>query len=203
MLKIGAVEIYPLTDAQGTFPRKLDELFPDVDPEQWKPYRRRYPQVFVNANTWHCHYGCFLLKTENRNILVDTGIGSGPADPRYGGIEGGLVDRLADAGVERDQVDTVFFTHLHWDHVSGGLRGGEPTFPKATYFLHQADWDFLRAGWCSTSPMMIAPSPAPDTTRLMLPGLWPGVATAVMSVISSYIPARRIAGIDPAVVFRA
>ncbi len=147
MLKIGAVEIYPLTDAQGPFPRKLDELFPDVDPEQWKPYRRRYPQVFVNANTWHCHYGCFLLKTENRNILVDTGIGSGPADPRYGGIEGGLVDRLADAGVERDQVDTVFFTHLHWDHVSGGLRGGEPTFPKATYFLHQADWDFLRAGW--------------------------------------------------------
>lgn len=199
MLKIANVELIPLTDAQGPFPRKLDQLFPDVEPEQWKPYRRRYPKVFVDSNTWHCHYGCFLLKTDNRNILVDTGIGPGPMDERYGGIKGELIDRLADVGLSRDDVDTVFFTHLHWDHVSGALQDGEPTFPKATYLLHQADWDYLREGWNEArfadsrrvlvslggsgilTLMQGETALTPDITAVTTPGHSPGSMSLVVS----------------------
>jgi glyoxylase-like metal-dependent hydrolase (beta-lactamase superfamily II) len=45
-------------------------------------------------------------------------------------------------------VDTVFFTHLHPDHVGWNLvqAGANPraTFPRARYVMHQADWETFK-----------------------------------------------------------
>lgn len=144
--RIGNVEVVGLADASLTFPFTLDQLFPSVTPERWEPYRQRYPQVFGGPNEWHVDFGCYLLRSEGRTILVDSGIGPSTAPmAALLGTSGELPEKLEREGVEPEQVELVVFTHLHPDHVGWNLQygNGEPklTFPRARYLAHRADWE--------------------------------------------------------------
>src|ERR671911_478472 len=45
-------------------------------------------------------------------------------------------------GVAPDDVDTVFLTHLHGDHLGWSVRpDGEPVFPEARYVTQAAEWE--------------------------------------------------------------
>ncbi len=153
-LTVGNVDVLALTDGGGDFPFPLSQLFPDVSAEAWAPFRQRYPELFGDPDTWRNHYGCYLLRSQGRTILVDTGIGSQATNPGMvtmlaGGVDGRLMAELQAAGVRPEDVDTVFFTHLHPDHVGWNLQqedGGRyrPTFPRARYVAHRADWDTFR-----------------------------------------------------------
>lgn len=148
-LFVGHVEVLALTDSAGDFPMPLSQLFPTVPADAWAPFRQRYPELFSGPDTWHNHYGCYLLRSQGRTILVDTGLGSKATNPGAvhtfaGGIDGRLLAELHAAGVRPEEVDTVFFTHLHPDHVGWNLSQGgatpRPTFPRARYVVHQTDW---------------------------------------------------------------
>jgi glyoxylase-like metal-dependent hydrolase (beta-lactamase superfamily II) len=148
-LFVGNVEVLALTDHAGDFPMPLSQLFPTVPADAWEPFRQRYPELFSGPDTWHNHYGCYLLRSEGRTILVDTGLGSNATSPGAvqkfgGGVDGRLMAELHDAGVRPEEVDTVFFTHLHPDHVGWNLsQGGDnprPTFSRARYVVHETDW---------------------------------------------------------------
>jgi glyoxylase-like metal-dependent hydrolase (beta-lactamase superfamily II) len=150
---IGNVEIVGLTDIEVDSPYPLSQLFPDVPLAAWAPHRQRYPEVFPGPNTWHPHFGGFLLRSQGRTILVDTGMGSAATNPGAvatlaGGADGHLLEELQAVGVRPEDVDTVFFTHLHADHVGWNLsRGGgqtRATFPRARYVTHQADWETFK-----------------------------------------------------------
>jgi glyoxylase-like metal-dependent hydrolase (beta-lactamase superfamily II) len=149
-LAVGNVEVLGLTD-QGPvdydpFPL-LNQLFPNVSLEAWAPYQQRYPEVFGGPNIWRTHYGCYLLRSQGRTILVDTGAGSAATNPgmiAFFGLEDGrLMSELHSAGVHPEDIDMVFFTHLHPDHVGWNLSqsGSRVMFPKARYVINQADWD--------------------------------------------------------------
>src|SRR5262249_42564658 len=149
-LFIGSVEVLALTDGEGAFPIPLSQLFPAVPAEAWAPFQHRYPELFAGPDTWHNHYGCYVLRSQGRTILVDTGIGNHATNPGMittlaGGVDGRLLTELQSAGVRPEDVDTVFFTHLHPDHVGWNLlRDGttpRATFPRARDVMHQADWD--------------------------------------------------------------
>ena len=152
-LFVGNVEVLALTDHAGDFPMPLSQLFPNVPADAWEPFRQRYPEVFSGPDTWHNHYGCYLLRSQGRTILVDTGLGSKATNPgavhKYaGGVDGRLLAELHAAGVRPEDVDTVFFTHLHPDHVGWNLSQGganpRPTFPRARYVVHQTDWETFK-----------------------------------------------------------
>ena len=84
-LSIGNVEILALTDHQvvdlTAFP--LGQLFPGVPAEAWAPYQQRYPEVFNGPDIWRNHHGCYLLRSQGRTILVDTGSGSAATNPGW------------------------------------------------------------------------------------------------------------------------
>ena len=66
-----------------------------------------------------------------------------------GGAEGRLLQELEAAGVNPGDIDTVFFSHLHFDHVGWNLthEPGAParaTFPNARYVAHRADWEVFQ-----------------------------------------------------------
>jgi glyoxylase-like metal-dependent hydrolase (beta-lactamase superfamily II) len=151
-LNVGGVEVVSLTDCEGDFPLPLGDLFPGVSSEKWAPYRERFPEMFNGPDIWRNHFGCYLLRSEGQTILVDTGSGSlatspGMVNGMAGGVEGRLLEALAEAGASPEDVDTVFFTHLHPDHVGWNLTPGDspgPAFPRARYVAHQADWDAFR-----------------------------------------------------------
>lgn len=151
---VGNVEIVGLTDIEVEFPIPLSQLFPHVPPEAWAPHQQRYPEVFPRPDTWRPHFGGFVLRSQGRTILVDTGMGSTVTNPGAvamftGGADGHLLDELHAIGVRPEDVDTVFLTHLHPDHVGWNLRpGGGPaqaTFPRARYLTHRADWEAFKS----------------------------------------------------------
>ena len=81
----------------------------------------------------------FLVNTGQQLILVDAGAGTWFG----GGSLGRLADSLRTAGYTPEQVDRVFVTHLHSDHV-GGLttKDGKRVFPNAEIFVSKTESDF-------------------------------------------------------------
>jgi len=58
-------------------------------------------------------------------VLIDTGAGD-----LYGRDGGLLVANLRAAGIAPEQIDEIYLTHLHRDHVGGLLMGGKVVFGR-------------------------------------------------------------------------
>ena len=140
-LRIGNVEILELTDAVIDFPIPLSQLWSEVTPEQWKPFQEKYPGAFGDAEHVRFHFGGFLVRSSGKTILIDTGTGAAGI-PALGVGPGSMMQELSALGVRPEEIDTVFLTHAHPDHVAWNLNSsGKPTFSKARYLLSQIDWD--------------------------------------------------------------
>lgn len=134
-VRVGEYEVVALTDFQGPF-MGMDRLFPGVPEGQWEAYVSRYPWAFADARTLMGRVGVYLLRSPERVVLVDTGVGAGPT------MRGRLPAELKDAGVRPEGVDVVFFTHLHGDHVGWSLAGnGRPAFSGARYVAQREEWE--------------------------------------------------------------
>ena len=145
-LKVGDVEIVALSDMNFPFPMPLSELFSTVPTEAWAPYKESYPDTFQGDHML-IEIGCYLVRSLDRTILIDTGYGEGPIES-IGGLRGELMDDMAAKGIDPEEIDTVFISHLHSDHVGWNVveKDGSviPAFPNARYLAHQADLDHFR-----------------------------------------------------------
>jgi glyoxylase-like metal-dependent hydrolase (beta-lactamase superfamily II) len=91
----------------------------------------------------------FLVKTKNKNILIDAGMGQTLTDrmKRIYGVEenSNLNQGLANFGLRPEDIDLVIPTHLHMDHAGGMVKfdqSGEkvPTFPNAKHIIQSQEW---------------------------------------------------------------
>jgi glyoxylase-like metal-dependent hydrolase (beta-lactamase superfamily II) len=88
-----------------------------------------------------------LLRVGGKIILIDTCVGEHKPRPRrpdwHDRQATGYLTRLKAAGVRPGDVDAVFCTHLHADHVGWNTRldNGRwaPTFPNARYLIGRAE----------------------------------------------------------------
>jgi glyoxylase-like metal-dependent hydrolase (beta-lactamase superfamily II) len=81
---------------------------------------------------------CYLIRHQQKLILVDTGGGSITAPTL-----GQLPDNLRLAGAAPEAIDTVLLTHIHPDHANGLLdETGRPLFPNADIVLHEKEAGF-------------------------------------------------------------
>jgi len=91
-----------------------------------------------------------LVRTGERNVLVDTGFGSrwSAKQQEIYGFEtssGSLDEGLSRLGLDRAAVTDVVLTHLHFDHAGGAVEldasGRERVaFPRATFHLQRRNW---------------------------------------------------------------
>jgi len=72
---------------------------------------------------------CVLARNHDHCVLIDTGYGDkhDQLDRSFYNMEPGspLTESLASWGVAAEEIDTVVFSHLHFDHVSGAVRRGD------------------------------------------------------------------------------
>jgi glyoxylase-like metal-dependent hydrolase (beta-lactamase superfamily II) len=150
-IRLSNLEVLAVSDDIRQGPWSIAEAFPDVPQDEWPEITRADPDT-VGAGLWRAPDRCFVIRTSDRTILVDTGIG--PAGTPVADLlhpEGGaLLDELRGAGVTPDDVDIVVTTHMHFDHIGWNVSGRaddlHPTFPRATYLLQRAEWEAFSGG---------------------------------------------------------
>ncbi|HLI84921.1 MAG TPA: MBL fold metallo-hydrolase [Bryobacteraceae bacterium] len=98
-----------------------------------------------------CGFNCYLIRTGEHTILVETG-GGDKQDERARermklspeALEP-LPDAMGRRGIDPESVDIVINSHLHWDHCGWNtiLRGGaaKAAFPRARYFAARGEWE--------------------------------------------------------------
>lgn len=93
----------------------------------------------------------FLVNTGSKLVLIDTG-----AANLFGPTLGNLAASLKASGYQPEQVDEVYITHLHGDHVGGLVKDGKAFFPNAIVRADKHDTDY----WLSKVNMEKAPPEA-------------------------------------------
>ena len=138
---VGRVEIVSLSDSNLEF--SPTDFYPAVPAGAWESNKN----FLTSGGSLRFNVGSYVLRSDGRTILVDTGIGAGPVEA-FGGAMGQLMKEFQDKGITVDDIDTVALTHLHPDHVGWNLTQVDgkyqPTFPKARYLIPQRDWDYFR-----------------------------------------------------------
>jgi len=143
---LGDFEVTALLD--GTLKLPVLKLLTNARPEQLaaalkRGFLREQVETSVNA---------YLINTGNKLVLIDTGMGA-----LFGGAPA-LLDNLRAAGYKPEQVDEIYITHMHGDHVGGLMAAGARAFPNATLRIDKADTDF----WLSEAVMNRAPQDVRD-----------------------------------------
>ena len=78
----------------------------------------------------------YLINTGTKLVLIDTGTGSTGI---FGPALGNVITNLKTSGYKPEQINEIYFTHLHPDHVGGLLTKTGATFPNAIVRLDQRE----------------------------------------------------------------
>ena len=106
--------------------------------------------IVDDQNRFATGLNSLLIRTGDKNILVETGIGNKLPEKLVQVFKqpAKLLDNLHGAGLAPEDIDIVINTHLHFDHCGWNtVRRGDqvmPTFPKAKYYVQRKEWEHGR-----------------------------------------------------------
>ena len=140
---LGEFEVTALSD--GTVALPVDTLLTNTtkaksDKTLARNFLKSPVETSVNA---------YLINTGTKLVLVDTG-----AAGLFGPTLGRLAESLKSAGYQPEQVDEIYITHMHPDHVGGLMAGEKMAFPNAVVRADKRDADF----WLSQANLDNAPA---------------------------------------------
>jgi glyoxylase-like metal-dependent hydrolase (beta-lactamase superfamily II) len=171
-MMLGDIEVTVLSD--GTFPMDAGKILANITPQQLdsdlgRSFLKEPVEMSVNA---------FLINTGSKLVLVDTGCGilMGPS-------VGKLLSNLKASGYRPDQIDEIYITHMHGDHVGGLASNGKPAFPNAIVRASQQEADF----WLSKTHLDAAPKDTKDSYQSAMNMLNPYVSAGKFKPFSGGI----------------
>jgi glyoxylase-like metal-dependent hydrolase (beta-lactamase superfamily II) len=126
-MHIGEIELVPLVDGDCALP---PAFYQGIDIEAHG--------LVGDDGKVHIPIGCYLVRTGDRTVLLDAGLGPRSNSWATGGQ---LPDALRAVGCEPADIDTVVLTHLHIDHIGWVVHEGAPFFPNATVRYGAGDWE--------------------------------------------------------------
>jgi glyoxylase-like metal-dependent hydrolase (beta-lactamase superfamily II) len=158
---LGDFEVTALSD--GTVQLPMDKLLVGVSPADFDKALKK----FHLTNPIDTSINGYLINTGTKLVLIDTGAGS-----FFGPTVGKLVASLKAAGYTPDQVDEIYITHMHGDHIGGLTVNGAAVFPNAIVRAdkHEAD------KWLSQANMDKAPADMKDGYAHAISALAPYIA---------------------------
>jgi glyoxylase-like metal-dependent hydrolase (beta-lactamase superfamily II) len=143
-LMLGDFEVTALSD--GTNMLAATKLLQGDSARIEEALKRNYLGDFVETS-----HNSFLVNTGTKLVLIDAGAGS-----LLGPTTGYLLTNLRASGYRPEQVDEIYLTHLHVDHVGGLVAEGERVFPNAIVRVETRDTQY----WLSDANMRAAPAEA-------------------------------------------
>jgi glyoxylase-like metal-dependent hydrolase (beta-lactamase superfamily II) len=137
-MMLGDFEVTAISD--GTNPLPVDTLLQGMNKAD---ITANLKKNFV-ASPLETSFNTFLINTGSKLVLVDTG-----AAGLFGPNLGKFAANLKAAGYSPEQVDEIYITHMHVDHVGGLAAGGQRVFPNAIVRAQKAEADY----WLSKANM--------------------------------------------------
>lgn len=168
-MMLGSFEITALSD--GTVDLPVDQLLTNTTPARVNQLLARQ---FLKAPVETSVNG-YLVNTGTKLVLIDTG-----AAGLFGPTLGKLVANLKASGYQPEQVDEVYITHMHPDHVGGLMAGDKMVFPNATIRADVREGDF----WLSKANL----DAAPEASK--------GFFQGAMASLNAYVTAGRFKPFD-------
>ncbi len=141
-MMLGRFEVTALSD--GTVDLPVDKLLTNAKTDRIMALLARSylkPPVETSVNG-------YLINTGTKLVLIDAG-----AAGLFGPTLGRLVANLKASGYTPEQVDEIYVTHMHPDHVGGLAADGKMVFPNATIRAHAKEGAF----WLSQANLDAAP----------------------------------------------
>ncbi len=166
-LQVGQIAVLVISD--GVLPIPSETIGANVDPTVRTAWLE---DMYLSPEMLDWPLNVVVLRTGDRTILVDAGLGADPNLhlPRAGR----LALRLAASGIDLASVTDVVLTHLHMDHIGGLLVDGirERMRPDLRVHLAAAETEF----WAS-----------PDFSRTSMPAGYPdAIRAAAKRFLSEY-----------------
>ena len=95
---------------------------------------------------------CLLVEDEERLILIDNGLGDKQSEKFFSHYnlygDDNLEKSLAKYGFTKDDITDVFMTHMHFDHIGGGVEWNSNrtelrlAFKNAKYWSNKDHWEW-------------------------------------------------------------
>ena len=177
--KIGRFTVTALWD--GTIPMPVEQEFSAPAPARLKTLLARDSlgmtvPMSVNA---------FVIDTGQRIVMVDAGTG---ALRTFGEGLGRVLANLRAAGYTPEQIDEIYLTHLHADHVGGLTVDGRAVYPNAVVRA-----DAREAGHYLSREKLAAAGPAKPDFETAIAALEPYVRSGRFKPFDG--PADLVAGV--------
>ncbi len=143
---LGDFEVTVLNDGTMDLPvnKLLKQPAEKTDAALAKSFEKSPLQTSVNG---------FLINTGSKLILIDTG-----AAGLFGPTLGQLLGNLKASGYKPEQVDEIYISHMHGDHVGGLATNEQRVFPNAVVRAGKLDADY----YLNQTNMDKAPAEAKD-----------------------------------------
>jgi glyoxylase-like metal-dependent hydrolase (beta-lactamase superfamily II) len=144
-MMLGDFEVTALSD--GTVDLKIEDLLTNTTAAKIRSALARAhlkDPVETSVNT-------YLVNTGSKLVMIDAGAGV-----FFGPTLGKLIANLKASGYQPEEVDEIYITHMHSDHVGGLVNGDKIAFPNAVVRADRRDADF----WLSKANMDTAPKDA-------------------------------------------
>lgn len=141
-MQLGNIRIRWISD--GTFKLDGGAMFGVVPKTVWT---RRYP--CDERNYIPMALNSLLIETPDAKLLIDTGYGNKLTPKQHALFQltqpPTLFESLAAAGVAREEIDFVVYSHMHSDHAGGGTfldAAGvvQASFPRARHVMQAVEW---------------------------------------------------------------
>ncbi len=153
MLQIGDCQIRRIVEQEGPTFLPQDFLL-GFHPDLLRQHPKAATAALIDPATGALvlSFHSFIVTTRHHTVLIDTCCGNDKSRPGRAigdALQTDYLARLHRMGFAPEEIDYVFCTHLHWDHVGWNTRleGGRwvPTFANAKYVFARKEFDAWQA----------------------------------------------------------
>jgi glyoxylase-like metal-dependent hydrolase (beta-lactamase superfamily II) len=144
--KIGGITVTRIIESESLF--DIPTMFPKASAEQVQRLDWLKPHFVTDDWQGRMSIHALVVETPDLTIVVDTCVGNERDRMPYEGsshLQTAFMEDFAKAGFDREKVDVVLCTHLHFDHVGWNTMKVDgqwvPTFPNARYLFNRCEYD--------------------------------------------------------------
>ena len=147
--QIGDIKVTRIVESESVF--DIPTMFPKASAEELQKLDWLKPHFVTDDWQGKLSIHALVVETPELTIVVDTCIGNDRDRLAYetsNNLQTAFMQDFEAAGFDREKVDVVLCTHLHFDHVGWNtMKVGDawvPTFPNARYLFNRAEFEYWR-----------------------------------------------------------